>query len=85
MYDLATDPSEAKNVAAEHADVVAKLSALAEKAHAPVMEGTFERTDRHERDRRAKFHKQDETAGPEKPQQPRKKGNAGKKKEKKSD
>jgi arylsulfatase A-like enzyme len=65
LYDLATDPSESKDVAASHPDVVAKLSALAEKAHTPAVEGTFARTDRHERDRRAKFHKQDEAAAPE--------------------
>ena len=32
LFDLASDPSEAKNVAAEHPDVVQRLSALAEAA-----------------------------------------------------
>ena len=41
-------------------DTLAKLTALAAKAHEPVQEGTFSHTDRHERDRRAKFGKQDE-------------------------
>ncbi len=60
LYDLATDPSEAKNVAATNADILAKLTDLATKAHEPVREGTFSRTDRHERDRRAKFGRQDQ-------------------------
>lgn len=60
LYDLATDPSESKNLAAAKPDMLAKLTALATKAHEPVREGTFSRTDRHERDRRAKFGKQDE-------------------------
>jgi len=60
LYDLATDPSESKNIAASNPDVLAKLTALAEKAHEPVREGSFTRTDRHERDRRAKTGKQDD-------------------------
>jgi arylsulfatase A-like enzyme len=60
LYDLATDPSESKDLAANKPDVLAKLTALAEKAHEPVREGTFTRTDRHERDRRAKFGRQDD-------------------------
>lgn len=62
LYDLATDPSESKDLAAAKPDVLAKLSALADKAHEPAREGTFSRTDRHERDRRAKFGKQDDTS-----------------------
>jgi hypothetical protein len=66
LYDLATDPSESKNLAAAKPDMLAKLTALATKAHEPVREGAFSRSDRHERDRRAKFGKQDEpdTSGP---------------------
>lgn len=64
LYDLAADPSESKNVAAEQPAIVTKLAALAEKAHVPAVEGTFTRTDRHERDRRAKFGKQDEVEAP---------------------
>jgi arylsulfatase A-like enzyme len=60
LYDLATDPSESKNLATAQPDVLAKLTALAEKAHEPAREGTFSRTDRHERDRRAKYGKQDD-------------------------
>ena len=60
LYNLAADPSESKNLAASKQDVVAKLAALAGKSSEPVREGTFVRTDRHERDRRAKFGKQDE-------------------------
>jgi arylsulfatase A-like enzyme len=60
LYDLASDPSESKNVAAAQPEVLAKLAALAEKAHIPAVEGTFTTTDRHERDRRAKIGKHDE-------------------------
>ena len=61
LYDVATDPAESKDLAAAKPDVLAQLTALAEKAHEPIREGTFTRTDRHERDRRAKFGKQDDT------------------------
>jgi arylsulfatase A-like enzyme len=64
LYDLANDPSESRNLAAARPEVLAKLTALAEKAHEPVREGTFTSTDRHERDRRAKFGKQDEPNAP---------------------
>lgn len=60
LYDLATDPGESKDLAAEKPDILAKLTALAGQAHEPVREGAFTRTDRHERDRRAKFGKQDD-------------------------
>ncbi|MEQ1850336.1 MAG: arylsulfatase [Chthoniobacteraceae bacterium] len=65
LYDLATDPGESKDLAATQPDILAKLTALATKAHEPVREGTFSRTDRHERDRRAKFGKQDQPDAPE--------------------
>lgn len=60
LYDLSTDPGETRNLAAANPAVVAKLTALAAKAHTPVHEGTFTSTERHERDRRAKFGKQDD-------------------------
>jgi arylsulfatase A-like enzyme len=60
LYDLARDPGETKDVAAANPAVVAKLSAIAEREHQPAREGTFTTTDRHERDRRAKFGKQDD-------------------------
>ncbi len=50
---------------------------LASEAHRPAVEGTFVRTDRHERDRRAKFGKQDDTSTQEQP-----KAKAGRKKAK---
>jgi hypothetical protein len=65
LYDLSTDPSESKNVAAEQPQVLAKLTALAAQTHEPVREGTFSSTDRHERDRRAKFGRQDQPDAPE--------------------
>jgi len=55
LYDLSTDISEAHDVAAEHPDIVAKMKAIAEKAHEPARPGTFADRTLHERDRRAKF------------------------------
>jgi hypothetical protein len=46
--------------------VLESLVAMATKAHEPVQEGTFTRTDRHERDRRAKMGKHDEPEQPKK-------------------
>ena len=60
LYDLSTDPSESKNLAAAQPEILAKLVQLATQAHEPVREGTFTNTLRHERDRRAKFGKQDQ-------------------------
>ncbi len=60
LYDLSADPSESKNLAAEQPEVLARLTALAAKAHQPTREGAFTSTERHERDRRAKFGKQDD-------------------------
>lgn len=60
LYDLAADPSELKDVAAANSEVLKRLISLAESAHQPVREGTFSSTDLHERDRRAKFGKQDD-------------------------
>jgi arylsulfatase A-like enzyme len=64
LYDLASDPSESHDLAGAKPDVLARLTALAEKAHEPVREGTFTSTERHERDRRAKFGRQDEPDAP---------------------
>ena len=64
LYDLSADPSESRDLSASKPEVLAKLIALAEKAHQPAVEGTFSSTARHERDRRAKAGKQDEAAAP---------------------
>ena len=64
LYDLAADPGESKDLAPTNPGMLAKLTALAEKAHEPVREGTFTRTDRHQRDQRAKFGQQDDPAAP---------------------
>jgi len=64
LYDLASDPSESNDLAASNPDRLAKLVALAAAAHEPAVEGTFTSTDRHERDRRAKFGQQDQPAAP---------------------
>ncbi|MEQ8788045.1 MAG: sulfatase-like hydrolase/transferase [Pirellulaceae bacterium] len=61
LYNLADDPSEANDLAAAQPAVLARLTELAEQAHQPVREGTFASTDRHQRDRRAKFGKHDES------------------------
>jgi len=60
LYDLASDPSESKDLAAAQPDLLAKLTALATTAHEPVREGTFASNDLHERDRRAKYGKHDD-------------------------
>ena len=73
LYDLASDPSESANLAASKPDVLARLVGLAERAHEPAVEGTFASTARHERDRRAKFGKQDQPDSPK--LQPKAKGN----------
>jgi F5/8 type C domain len=65
LYDLATDPSESKDLAAAKPKIVAKLEALATAAHTPAVEGTFASTDRHERDRRAKTGQHDNPAAPD--------------------
>jgi arylsulfatase A-like enzyme len=65
LYDLAEDPSESKDLANSQPEVVAKLADLAAKAHTPAVEGTFARTDRHERDRRAKTGQHDNPNAPD--------------------
>jgi len=55
LYDLSTDISEAHNLADQHPEIVARMAALAEKAHEPVQPGTFLDRTPHERDRRAKY------------------------------
>lgn len=60
LSDLATDPSEAINIAAAHPECVDRLARLAQQATSPAGEGTFSRSDRHERDRRAKTGRHDD-------------------------
>ena len=60
LYDLSSDPSESKDLAAANPQTLDKLTSLAAKAHEPVREGSFASYDRHQRDRRAKFGKQDQ-------------------------
>lgn len=62
LYDVSNDPSEANDISDQHPDKLAELKRLAAEAHQPVQEGTFASTDRHERDRRAKFGKHNEPA-----------------------
>jgi arylsulfatase A-like enzyme len=60
LFDLSIDPGESKDIASANPAILAKLTAFAAQAHAPAQEGTFASTARHERDRRAKFGKQDD-------------------------
>jgi arylsulfatase A-like enzyme len=60
LYDVAADPGETRNLAADRPSVLAELKALAAASHQPVREGTFADTAKHERDRRAKFGKHDD-------------------------
>jgi arylsulfatase A-like enzyme len=55
LYDLATDIEEKHDLAAKHPDVLAKMVAIAEKAHEPAREGTFHNRALHLRDKQAKF------------------------------
>ncbi len=55
LYDLRTDISEANNIATQQADVLAKMTAMAEDAHEEAVEGVFHDTAMHERDRQAKW------------------------------
>jgi arylsulfatase A-like enzyme len=55
LYDLAEDPGESNDVAADHPEVVAKLQAIAGREHEPARPGTYTDRARHEQDRRAKW------------------------------
>jgi arylsulfatase A-like enzyme len=55
LYDLRTDVSEAKDVAAANSAILSKMIAHAESAHTPVKSGTFTDRSLHEKDRQAKF------------------------------
>ena len=65
LYDLSTNPSESKDLAAAQPAILEKMTTLAAQAREPVRQGIFTSTVRHERDRRAKFGKQDDP-GPQK-------------------
>ncbi len=69
LYDLANDPSETNDLADVHPALLGQLVKLAEQAHEPVREGRFFNRMLHERDRRAKFGKQDQASDEAKPQQ----------------
>ncbi len=57
LYDLTTDFSETSNVAAQHADIVARMKTFAEQSHEPVRAGEYldKARTRHQRYRQAKF------------------------------
>jgi arylsulfatase A-like enzyme len=58
LYDLSRDVSERHDVAGEHPNILARLQAFAEQAHAPAVEGVFHNREIHERDRQAKWGEQ---------------------------
>ena len=68
LYDLSTDISEANNIAADHADTLAKMEAFAVASHEPVSAGIYRDPARklHEKDRQAKW-------GTTRPPEPRRK------------
>jgi len=55
LYDLSKDLLEQNNLAAERADVLATMKAVAEREHEPARPGTFHDRAIHERDRWAKY------------------------------
>ncbi|RME92821.1 MAG: hypothetical protein D6766_09350, partial [Verrucomicrobia bacterium] len=55
LYNLDRDPSESRDLAAEHPDQLARLQAFAREAHEPVREGVFFDRTLHEKDRAAKW------------------------------
>ena len=55
LYDLHSDPSESKDVADQHADIVAKMQNYAKQSHTPVRPGEFTTEIRHQKDRQAKW------------------------------
>lgn len=55
LYDLSRDLSEQHNLAADHSQVLARMTSIAQRAHEPVEEGVFHNREIHEKDRRAKF------------------------------
>ncbi|MCA9192492.1 MAG: sulfatase-like hydrolase/transferase [Planctomycetales bacterium] len=61
LYDLRSDISETQDLALKHPSELNQLKALAAQAHTPAEEGTFFNREIHERDRRAKFGRQDES------------------------
>ncbi|MCA9034789.1 MAG: sulfatase-like hydrolase/transferase [Planctomycetaceae bacterium] len=65
LFDLSSDPSESINQAESNPKVLEKLKQLAAAAHEDAVEGTFERTDRHQRDRRAKVGTHDDPSAPD--------------------
>ncbi len=67
LYDVSNDPGELVDLAKTNPEILSKLESLAAQAHQPVEEGEFESTELHERDRRAKFGKQDDPTFPATP------------------
>lgn len=55
LYDLSKDVSEANDVADQNADLLVSMQEFAKQSHTPIKAGSFTSTERHERDRRAKW------------------------------
>lgn len=60
LYDLSTDSAESNDLASANPELVKKLVALAEQAHTPMRTGTFLTMEFLERDRLAKFGRQEQ-------------------------
>jgi hypothetical protein len=52
LYNVAKDPAESKNLAAQEPDVLKKLAELAKKARVPQVAGTYSTRERADRDRK---------------------------------
>ena len=50
------------DLATQKPELLANLIAIAHKAHEPLREGTYDKSDLHERDKRAQFGMQDQPA-----------------------
>ncbi len=55
LYDLERDVSETSNVAADHPEIIEKMTKIIAASHEPARPGTYTTRERHERDRWAKW------------------------------
>lgn len=58
LYELRTDPTESKDQAAEHVEILEQLIRIADKEHEPVQIGDWGDRTLHERDRAAKKYRE---------------------------
>ena len=55
LYDLRKDISETTNVAADHPELITKMTKIIQESHEPARPGTYTTRERHEKDRWAKW------------------------------